>query len=168
MEGKDVDLLLGLDMLKRFQALIDLRRNVLVFGDDNEVSFLPEAEIPRRFEDAEPTIAGPGGTEIGATTGTVKPAGTSQAAAEAANQQQSGGQSSANPASTSRATSQPSSSARPAGAPVPSPAAAGASKYSKETISQLTALGFNEAQAIQALDACDGNVEYAAGLLFGS
>jgi DNA damage-inducible protein 1 len=165
MEGKDVDLLLGLDMLKRFQALIDLRRNVLVFGDDNEVSFLPEAEIPRRFEDAEPTIAGPGGTEIGATTGTVKPAGSSQAAAAA---QQGGVQGASVPASTSRAISQPSNPARPAAAPTPLAAAASTSKYSKDTISQLTALGFNEAQAIQALDACDGNVEYAAGLLFGS
>jgi DNA damage-inducible protein 1 len=165
MEGKDVDLLLGLDMLKRFQALIDLRRNVLVFGDDNEVSFLPEAEIPRRFEDAEPTIAGPGGTEIGATTGTVKPAGTSQAAAAAANQPQSGAQSAA---SSSIAASQPSNLARSAASPAPPVTAASTSKYSKETIAQLTTLGFTEAQAIQALDACDGNVEYAAGLLFGS
>jgi DNA damage-inducible protein 1 len=177
MEGKDVDLLLGLDMLKRFQALIDLRRNVLVFGDNNEVSFLPESEIPRRFEDAEPTVAGPGGTEIGATTGTVKPAGSSQAAAAASaaaasTQNHSGpstGKTSSGLSPASITTSRPSNPATAPPVPEPSSAASqNSSKYPSEAIAQLTALGFTEAQAIQALDACDGNVEYAAGLLFGS
>ena len=83
MEGKDVDLLLGLDMLKRFQAVIDLRQNKLVFGDGNEVSFLGEADIPKYMDEAlqnEPTVSGPNGTEIGAQSGTVKPAGTSATA----------------------------------------------------------------------------------------
>ncbi|KAH9831317.1 DNA damage-inducible protein 1 [Teratosphaeria destructans] len=75
MEGKDVDLLLGLDMLKRFQAVIDLGKNKLVFGDGNEVSFLGESEIPKQFDEAlanEPTVSGPNGTQIGAKSGTVK------------------------------------------------------------------------------------------------
>ncbi|KAK1075962.1 DNA damage-inducible protein 1, partial [Friedmanniomyces endolithicus] len=79
MEGKDVDLLLGLDMLKRFQAVIDLRGGKLVFGDGgNEVQFLGEADIPKGFEEArgrEDVVEGPNGTEIGVESGTVRQAG---------------------------------------------------------------------------------------------
>ncbi|KAB8648460.1 hypothetical protein FH972_026118 [Carpinus fangiana] len=66
MEGKDVDLLLGLDMLKRYQACIDLAQGRLVFPGGQSVPFLPESEIPKSFEEAaaqEPTVAGPGDVE---------------------------------------------------------------------------------------------------------
>jgi predicted aspartyl protease len=75
MEGKDVDLLFGLDMLKRYRAKIDLEKNALCF-EGQEVPFLHESEIPRSFEEAEmnePTVAGPNGEEIGAKTGAVRP-----------------------------------------------------------------------------------------------
>src|SRR3984957_462531 len=67
MEGKDVDLLLGLDMLKRHQACIDLSKDKLVI-QGVEVSFLGEADIPKNMEEEraeEPKVAGPGGTTIG-------------------------------------------------------------------------------------------------------
>jgi DNA damage-inducible protein 1 len=167
MEGKDVDLLLGLDMLKRFQAVIDLRVNKLIFGDGNEVAFLGEADIPKYLEDSlqnEPTVAGPNGTEIGTQTGTVKPAGTSAAASSSGTSGSFSGQGrTLGAAGKVPASNGPMPAPTPAasgGAPVAKPA------HPKEKIDQLISLGFGRDQAIMALDACDGNVEYAAGLLF--
>lgn len=170
MEGKDVDLLLGLDMLKRFQALIDLKRNKLVFGDGNEVTFLGEADIPKYMDESEPTISGPNGTEIGAQSGTVKPAGSSAAAAADAASSSSAGSSKA---FKGQGQTLGSASKAPVtnGAPNPSASATAtpqppAPSHSNQSIQQLESLGFTRQQAIAALDACDGNVEYAAGLLF--
>lgn len=42
-----MDMLLGLDMLKRHQCTIDLQKNVLRIGTTGtETSFLPENELP--------------------------------------------------------------------------------------------------------------------------
>ena len=148
MEGKDVDLLLGLDMLKRHQACIDLSKDKLVI-QDVEVPFLGEADIPRSFEEVtEPTVEGPGGTTIGGRSGAISgPAGPATANTPTA------------PVAQAAATHQPQppiQPPRPAQAPAPS----------AESIDQLVALGFSREEAINALNACDGNVEFAAGLLF--
>jgi DNA damage-inducible protein 1 len=165
MEGKDVDLLFGLDMLRRHQACIDLLTNELRFPH-TKVKFLPENEIPNKFEEAmvdEPTIKGPDGVEVGAKTGAVRPAGTSEAAAQHLQSERevagSGKQRSDQQPTSSGAG--PSSSSTPA-----QPPAQAASKYDEQTIGQLVSLGFSRMEAIQALDATNGNVELAAGLLF--
>ncbi|KAI9662840.1 MAG: DNA damage-inducible protein 1 [Bathelium mastoideum] len=162
MEGKDVDLLLGLDMLKRYQACIDLQKGVLRF-QGNEVPFLPESEIPKYMETEidEPTIAGPNGTEIGAKSGAVRPAGAT--ASTASSTIAIGGSSGKSPTNF-RGQGQTLGSGSSSGTTAPRSALA---SFPQESINQLQSLGFSREEAIRALEATDGNVEYAAGLLLG-
>jgi DNA damage-inducible protein 1 len=51
LDTDGLDFLLGLDMLRRYRANIDLYRNLLVFHINDtveEVSFLGEADIPKK------------------------------------------------------------------------------------------------------------------------
>lgn len=142
MEGKDVDLLLGLDMLKRHQACIDLSKDKLVI-QGVEVSFLGEADIPKNMEEEraeEPKVAGPGGTTIGGRSGVVSAPSTSQA--------------------TPPVSSAPSTATRQPPTPPQQP------NFPKEDIDKLVALGFSRDEAVNALAACSGNLDYAAALLF--
>ncbi len=162
MEGKQVELLLGLDMLKRHQACINLATDKLVI-QEVEVPFLGPADIPRDSEEAyqrEPTVPGPAGTTIGQRSGAVHPPSGPGAAAPA-----QGAPAGATPASAPgpapalppRAPPQSHAAQRP---PPQQPS------FPREDIEQLMALGASEDRAIQALDAAGGNVEYAAGLIF--
>lgn len=163
MEGKDVDLLFGLDMLKKYKAKIDLEKNVLCF-EDTEVPFLPEHEIPKGFAADEPTVPGPGNTEIGTKTGAVKQAGTSGGESSVAV-----GEAPKQPAP--QAASQPPAPApAPAQArPQPSPAASSSSQFPEQHIQQLMDItSVPREVAINALKAANGNLDVAAGLLFGN
>lgn len=165
MEGKDVEMLLGLDMLKRYQACIDLRQNRLVFQGGVSVPFLPESEIPKSFEeaqDSEPVVPGPGGTTIGTQSGAVKGPGVSgQASSSFAGQGRTLG--AAGPAQTVQQPRTESSLPPRPTAPTPSRAA---EQFPQEHIDQLQSIGASREQAIEALRACSGDVEYAASLLF--
>merc|ERR1711915_194453 len=47
LEDQPMDMLLGLDMLKKHQCTIDLKKNCLVIGTTGtETPFLPETELP--------------------------------------------------------------------------------------------------------------------------
>lgn len=140
MEGKSVELLLGLDMLKRYQACIDLEKgNLVIQGED--IPFLGEADIPKEEEEEildEPTVPGPSGTQIGQRSGAVVPAEPQQ---------------------------QPAQPAQPA--PVQSPGGGSQTQgVSPQHVETLISMGADRARAIQALQATDDNVDMAAGILF--
>ncbi|KAJ2999506.1 DNA damage-inducible protein 1 [Globomyces sp. JEL0801] len=122
MEGKDVDLLFGLDVLKRHLACIDLAKNCLRINDE-EIPFLPEHELP---ENARQLPSAP----------------------------------------TANSNPQASSSSVPAKTPT-APSASSSQKYSDAIVKNLTDLGVTKEEAIAALDACQGNAELAANMLFG-
>lgn len=136
MEGKSIDLLFGLDMLKRHQAIIDLEKGVLRI-QGNEIPFLGEADIPKsedlRME--EPTIIKPDGAKIGGRSGEVKEEG-SQAPAGSLSQ------------------------------PNPAQQAMGPSPFPEADITRLTDMGMGRDQAIQALTLAGGDVDAAANLMF--
>lgn len=153
MEGKAVDLLLGLDILKGHQATIDLARNRLIIQGE-EVEFLGESDIPKETEEAvndEPTVPGPGGTTIGARSGAVTAPGSTAPP---------------NPSSSSAPAPLSSRPVVPPPASSHAPIASAQRTFPESDIDKLLALGFDRQAAINALQATDGNVEYAAGLLF--
>lgn len=168
MEGKDVDLLLGLDMLKRHQAKIDLERGVLVIGG-SEVEFLGEADVPKAAwerESGEPTVEGPGGARIGGRTGALVqgPIGSTPAATFSPPPPQSA---SANPVMNQPYGGVgPLGSPRPQMQPPPLPDRGDTGGFSEENIAQLTNLGVSRGEAVAALQAANGNVDMAASILF--
>ncbi|KAJ4324245.1 DNA damage-inducible protein 1 [Fusarium piperis] len=161
MEGKSVDLLLGLDMLKRYQATIDLAKDKLIIQGE-EVPFLGEAEIPKEEEAAivqEPTLPGPDGTTIGQRSGAVLPPGEQQ------QQQQQQRQPAAAPPQPAPVAAPPTASAAPPAA-APAQPAAPRIQISPQAIESLVSMGATREQAIQALQAADGNADVAASLIF--
>ncbi|KAL5594688.1 hypothetical protein BROUX41_001604 [Berkeleyomyces rouxiae] len=168
MEGKSVDLLLGLDMLKRHQATIDLARDRLIIQGE-EVPFLGEAEIPKMSEADDETaqVDGPAGTTIDSRSGAIStPADPQPAPGTAAAHAAAERQAAASAPASIPATTGPSPSAAAVAAPVQQQQPG--SEFPESDIEQLVALGFPRAGAINALQAAGGNVEVAAGLLFGA
>ncbi|KAF9986343.1 DNA damage-inducible protein 1 [Modicella reniformis] len=157
MEGKGVDLLFGLDMLKRHQACIDLKKDCLVINN-TEISFLSEHELPHSAKDnpevtPEELAAAAAGksAEAQELTSSSSPSPSSSAAVPT-------DVTSATSATSTTITTEPNTLAQ---ATTPS-----AETYPEEHIQSLMALGASRPEVIAALDAAGGNVDYAASFLF--
>ncbi len=139
MQGRDVDLLFGLDMLKAHQACIDLEKNVLRI-QGREVSFLPEHELPEKariqeLSEAQATEASSSQEPSGNFPGSGQKLGSANAAGS----------------SQSHGPSRPLSNNR----------------YPESAIRTIMDLGgVSREVAISTLDAAGGNVDVAASLLF--
>ncbi|KAJ3187219.1 DNA damage-inducible protein 1 [Irineochytrium annulatum] len=150
MEGNSVDLLFGLDMLKRHQACIDLEKNVLrIHGE--ELPFLSEHELPEKAREKEARVV------------------SSDDAAAAA-----GSSSSVVP--TAGAPPPPAAASAKSAAPAPMQGAAGGAGgggaavpagFPEEQIKGLMDLGVSREEAVAMLAQCGGNADLAASLLFG-
>ncbi|TCD61402.1 DNA damage-inducible protein 1 [Steccherinum ochraceum] len=143
MEGRDVDLLFGLDMLKAHLACIDLEKNVLRI-QGREVKFLAEHELPdkaRQFESGEgdSSQAGPSGS----TSASQPP----------------------NPPSHFPGSGNTIGGA-PANTPPTAPRPQAQPSFPEAAVTTLMGLGATRELAISSLEAAGGNVDVAASFLF--
>jgi len=149
MEGREVDLLFGLDMLKAHQACIDLEKNVLRI-QGREVSFLAEHELPEKARNPSaslhPELSSPSSPTASGSGSSAEPAQSFPGAGH-----------------TLGATPAPVGAVGrgPAG-----PVAPVTENYPEEAVQTLMGLGATRELAIQTLAAAGGNLEVAASLLF--
>jgi len=146
LEGSDLDLLLGLDNLKKHLMMIDLKENVLRVGEE-KVPFLAERDIPlslrlsaddlRNSGDGHPNIVPVPKNTTPITTPTPIP--TPKSAAKL-----------------------------PVAASKPTPKTQPASPYPPDTVQKLMDLGYTREQVLRALQLYGGNAEMAASYLFSS
>ena len=159
LEGRAVDLLFGLDMLKAHQACIHLEKNVLRI-QGREVSFLAEHELPDKARNPE------GEAETEATAAAAAAASASGSGAVSG----SGGHGVFPEAGhTLGAAPAPAGAGVGRGGLLGGPAAASPpaqSGHSEDKIGMLVGLGATREHAIALLDAAGGNVDVAASLLF--
>lgn len=163
LEENKIDLLIGLDTLKHHQAIIDLKNNRLVMGEQS-LEFLPEHEIPESFKNiSQPTQSAQPTQPIQPQPSTPslpnRPVHTqSTGINESNNQYYRPPPSQAPPAFSSQGQvlGQAPLSRPPTSQPAPNPA----------TVTELIGLGFTEKAALKALEDANGNPEVAASLLF--
>ncbi|PVU98354.1 hypothetical protein BB559_001638 [Furculomyces boomerangus] len=194
IDGQDMDLLFGLDMLKRHQACIDLKKNALVINGQ-EIPFLPEHQIPKRNTDVHTEKQGISSTNQNKISDTLPSSSNTSTNPFASllpgnnHNLQNSNQSSASTSnqirpfvgegrtlSSSANISQPAPprpseslgkfSERSIPASANRPESVPSSKYPEDMIKTLMSLGATREKAIMALDASEGNIDLAAGFLF--
>lgn len=148
-EGRDVDLLLGLDMLKAHQACIDLGKNVLRI-QGREVGFLSEHELPEQARLIDSGVEDPSASTSGSSSSVPQPARLGGGTGNRGPPFPGGG-------NTLGSAPAPRAATRPT---------ATQSRHPESAIELIMGLGVSREVAISTLDAAGGNVDAAASLLF--
>jgi len=161
MEGREVDLLFGLDMLKAHQACIDLERNVLRI-QGREVKFLAEHELPdkaRIFETGEEGVAG------SSATGDAGQRVSASSASAARSQSATPNAAAASPVRPFEGRGETLGQSSSPGSSAAAPNVG--TRHPEDAIRTIMDIGgVTREAAIQLLDAAGGNVEVAASTLF--
>lgn len=160
LEQQPMDMLLGLDMLKRHQCLIDLKNNELVIGTTGtRTAFLHENELPAH---ARINQTGQEGLDMETEDGDLAKL-LQQSAEEAA-----GGQNTNTAAKSSALKNTDSSAASnnsghsSAGSSSSVGGASGAQRtFPEATVKRLVEKGYSRNDVLEALTACDGQEERA-------
>jgi len=169
LEEQPMEFLFGLDMLKRHQCVIDLKKNVLKIGTTGEeIPFLGEADIPKRHQEQE-NLKQQDAT-MNATDENKNKNDTTKVVAPPLDDVA---------AEVSGVHEQPSRPATTGISGVVSPPIAGGglgggggeggggrSAFPEAVVANLMQLGFSRERVVQALEATGGNAETAASLLF--
>lgn len=168
MEGRAVDLLFGLDMLKAHQACIDLEKNVLRI-QGREVSFLAEHELPDKARNPEEAEAEAEAEAQAAASASAPGSGLGSAQGPSAH----GPGSFPGAGHTLGAAPATAGTGAGRGAQPPPPQQQqqqqqqqAQSRYPEDKIGMLVGLGATREHAVALLDAAGGNVDVAASLLF--
>jgi len=149
LEDQPMDMLLGLDMLKKHQCTLDLKKNVLIIGTTGtETPFLSEGDLP-------PCARLSGHSEEDALKASSK-----SAAAEEDRQMAEAIARSASESSMDTSESQASDKAS-----TPAPASAG-SDVTESDVANMMAMGFPREACIQELRNNNGDVNLAISAIF--
>ncbi|KAH8236677.1 hypothetical protein KR026_008170 [Drosophila bipectinata] len=143
-----MDMLLGLDMLKRHQCLIDLQRNLLIIGTTGTTTpFLPESELPASAR----------------LTGNSEESMEQQAIEDAIEQskREGGGGGAEDGASGSGTTTAGSAITAGGGPNTIQPF----DRFTEQDVTDLMELGFQRGQVLTALRVCNGNKQLASSVL---
>ena len=161
MEQQGHDFLLGLDMLKRYQACIDLRKNTMRIGEE-EVPFLSESAVPESErvghgaeEDVEKRV-------MDGVTESSRQEAEQRALEQATTASLGVGDTGGTAAAGAAATSAPAAAAATLSE---APAATISPAANRAQVDDVMAMGFSREQAIQALEATGGSVEMAVSML---
>merc|ERR1712227_280933 len=152
LEDQPMDMLLGLDMLKKHQCTIDLKRNVLVIGTTGtETPFLSEADLPPCARLSSQV------NEEDVVRSSAKDA--------AAEEDRQLAEAIARSASESSMDTSESQSSGKAATPAPAPAPA-AGDVNEADVANMMAMGFSREACVQELRNNNGDVNLAVAAIF--